>query len=173
MDQLPHFNQEQKDFVIECLTTSTPYKEIGRVFSERYPDYAAEMDENLYLEKFAAKCRRYVADKRKPEYQIIKKGRAKASEDKTIQYILLNQRWYRDERRQQIVEEMRDIATASRSTTNPDELNGLKHALVALKAEVAVMDSYDRRELDREKMENSYKSGGHGITIPETVEVER
>lgn len=159
MDQLPHFNKEQKDFVIECLTTSTPYKEIARVFSERCPDYAAEMDENLYLEKFAAKCRRYVADKRKPEYQIIKKGRAKASEE----------RWYRDERRQQIVEEMRDIATASRSTTNPDELNGLKHALVALKAEVAVMDSYDRRELDREKMENSNRSL-NDFQLPEVEE---
>ena len=172
MEKLPHFNQEQKDFVIECLQTKTPYNKIALIFLNLYPEYAAEMEEKLYLEKFAAKCRRYVADKRRPEAKIIKEGRTQGVRP-TITHVLMTKRCYREEQRQEIFDELEMLEDKILGTTDREELKRYTALLPLMKTRLKVLDDYDRREMDREKMENSYKSGGHGITIPETVEVER
>ena len=172
MDQLPHFYQEQKDFVIECLQTKTPYKKIALIFLDFYPEYAAEMEEKLYLEKFAAKCRRYIADKRRPEAKIIQEGRIQGVPP-TITHVLMTKRCYREEQRQEIYDELEVIEDKILRTTDQEELKRYRVLLPVMKTRLKVLDDYDRREMDREKMENSYKSEGHGITIPETVTVER
>ena len=172
MEKLPHLNQEQKDFVIECLQTKTPYKKIALFFRDFSPEYAAEMEEELYLEKFAAKCRRYVADKRRPEAKIIQEGRTQGVRP-TITHVLMTKRCYREEQRQEIYDELEEIVDKILETTDPEELKRYRVLLPVMKTRLKVLDDYDRREMDREKMENSYKSGGHGITIPETVTVER
>ena len=167
MEKLPHFNQEQKDFVIECLQTKTPYKKIARIFFDFYPGYAAEMEEKLYLEKFAAKCRRYVADKRRPEAKIIKEGRTQGVRP-TIDHVLMTKRCYREEQRQDMYDQLGMLVDEILETTDPEELKRYKALLPVIQTRLKVLDSYDRREMEREKIENAAKGRGHGITIPKT-----
>ena len=165
MDQLPQFTKAQKDLVIECLQTTTPYKEIALIFRDYFPEYAKDMDQDLFLEKFSAKCRRYVADKRRPEYLIIKEGRAK-EEGETIDHVLMTKQRYREEQRQHIYEEMEALRLRALATSDKDESSSIKNALSILKAQLSLIDTYDKRVLDREKMEKAAKAQGHGITIP-------
>ena len=89
----------------------------------------------------------------------------------TIDHVLMTKRCYREEQRQDFYDELGEIEDNIRETTDPEKLKRYRVLLPVIKTRLKVLDDYDRREMDREKMENSYKSGGHGITIPETVTV--
>ena len=65
MQILPKFTEEQREFVVEYLKMTVPYKDIAMQFRDLYPDFGAEIEEEVFIEKFTARCRQYVADKRK------------------------------------------------------------------------------------------------------------
>ena len=76
---------------------------------------------------------------------------------------------YRMAERQRIYDKFGEIAEKMLATTDKDQLNSLKFAMMPLTAMQAVIDTYEKGLRDQQKIDNTGVSGS-GITIPQTEE---
>lgn len=167
MQILPNFTEEQREFVVEYLIMIVPYKNIAMQFRELYPDFAPEVDNETYIEKFTARCRQYVADKRQKWAKIIAEARKEYRD--SVDHVLVTHPRYRMEQRQATYDELGDIVEKMLATTDRDKLNSLKLAATVLVAKQKVIDTYEKGLRDQQKIDNAGGSG-NGITLPVTEE---
>ena len=44
MNTLPRFNEEQQQFVVDCLIASVPHKDIADQFRDLYPEFGTDLE---------------------------------------------------------------------------------------------------------------------------------
>ena len=161
---LPHFNEDENHFVLMCLSKTTmKYRDIALAFRQVYPEFAPEVPDSLFIEKFTRRCRNKVTDRRSKEAKIIAEGR-KGQRD-SGDHVLLSMKKYRMEERQRLFDQLGELGEKAGETTDRDRLNSLKNALTAVKAQLAEIHAYERGLRDQEKIDNSGRGGG--IVLPE------
>ena len=63
---LPKFSRHQQLRFVGYLRRRKPYREIARIFQNRYPEFVPEgMDQSTYEEAFIKRAKDYVSNKRR------------------------------------------------------------------------------------------------------------
>ena len=163
---MPPMDDEQIEWCVEMLQTTAKYKDIAILFRDKFDWFAPDFDQETFCERFVPRLNDLVNNKRRPYAARIAEGRKK--NQKSTDHVWMTHEVWRQEKRQEIFDEIESIAHEMRETTDADQLNSLKHALDAQKALLNVIGNYEKHLLNIEKLEKSGGSG-HGITIPETV----
>ena len=73
---LPKFSRHQQLRFVGYLRRRKPYREIARIFQNRYPEFVPEgMDQQAYEEAFIKRAKDYVSNRRRKWATIIRIGR--------------------------------------------------------------------------------------------------
>ena len=164
---MPPMDDEQIEWCVEMLQTTAKYKDIAILFRDKFDWFAPDFDQETFCERFVSRLNDLVNNKRRPYAARIAEGREN-NQNSTAHIWMTHANW-REEERQAIYEEIKNIGQEMRQTADPEGLNSLKHALDAQKALFNVIGNYEKHQLNIDKLEKSGATG-HGITIPETEE---
>lgn len=163
--KMPDLDEEQREWCVEMLQTTTPPKEIAILFRDKFSWFAPDFELEPFCKRFTPKLHDLVRNKKRPYAAIIAKGRE--FNKKSVGHVWMTHDSWREEKRQEAVEEIEGIAREMRSTTDKETLNSLKHAADAWWRVITAIGNYEKHLLNIDKMEN--KGGGHGIP-PVTTE---
>lgn len=156
-------DQEIKWCVIMLGTTRMSYEEIARLFVSEFPDFERELNNEIIILKLKQRLKDYRNKKDRPQYAEIKALQAESIS--TSDAFMKDPDWREDER-QDLYDQAKQIVEEIETTTDKDNLMRLKLALDGKKMLLNVVENREKHQLNREKMENAGKTG-HGFTLPE------